>query len=295
MIPVSRERLAPIALALPSAVRETVRKTIRGQNFGRIRESIDPAIYKLPRNLDIFPNGLGSCAQSTQALQHPIQYSLSQLRTMFQRSYRDDDHFENIYISSAQYCKQRDDPNHEFLLLEVRDEKVPKISNFLVLDRTVQISTGVYGALSTSISTSTPAHDRLRVSCYGDKDLLIDQCKLGPYDVLERLVFPSYSWSKPFLLYELVILALETSRLRVMYNLMNAQCFWFAGCVWECMRKLRPESRRDRELGKDSRGKYGNFFQQSVKENEVEDVLYKARSEISHFGIELARGKEVST
>lgn len=248
----------------------------------------------MPRNLDIFPSELGSSARSKQALHQPIQYTLSQLKTIFERAYRDEDHFENIYISSAQYCKQKDDPQHEFLLLEVRDQKVPKISNFLVLDRSVQTPIGTYTAISTSISSHTPAHDRLRVSCYGDKDLLIKQCSLGPYDVLENLVFPSYSWSTPFLLYELVILALETSKARIMYNLMSAQCFWFASCVWECIQKLQPESRRDKDPEKDTRGRFGNFFRQDVKAIEVDDVLYRARLEITQFRMDLARGKEAA-
>ncbi|KAF8593714.1 hypothetical protein BDV93DRAFT_566220 [Ceratobasidium sp. AG-I] len=241
----------------------TVLGAIRGQKL--IAESIDPEAYTQPRNLDIFPKPLGSIVQSKLAAEQPIQYTLTQLKFMFQRTYRDEDHIENILVSSARYCKQVDDPKHEFLLLEVRDEKIPRISNYLVLDRTIQTaSSRTYAAISTSVSGS-PAHDRLRVSCYGDKELLVKQCNLGPYEELERLEF----LSTPLLLCELVILAVETSSSRYHYNLMSAQCFWFAGCVWESMRMLVPCANHIQVTAHSSRGKYGNVFRHNVDKLET--------------------------
>ncbi|KAF8593711.1 hypothetical protein BDV93DRAFT_194380 [Ceratobasidium sp. AG-I] len=266
---------------------EVLRKTIRGPN---LIESVDPELYNRPRNLDIFPSGLGSFAQSKHALDLPLQYTLTQLKSMFHRSNREEDHIDSIYVSSAEYCKQMGDAKHEFLLLEVQDERIPLISNWAVLDRTVNKATpGTLSAISTSVSSNSPAQDRLRVSCYGDKDLLIKQCTLGPYEVLERLVVPM---STPLWLWELVILALETSRSRFMYNLMSAQCFWFASCVWECMQKLRPGSYRMVVAASNNRGKFGNFFQQDVNKAEVGDILYKVNSEIGQFRRDLARSRE---
>lgn len=284
MIPVSLGKRARIAQAL-----ETLRKTINGP--GLITESVDPEIYNIPRNLDIFPGALGSYQQSKQALEQPLHYTLTQLKCLFQRSNREEDHIENIYVSSAEYCKETGEAKHEFLLLEVKDERIPLISNWVVLDRTVQASnSGTFSALSTSVSSGAPAQDRLRVSCYGRKDLLTKQCNLTPYDVIERVTLPL---SNPLLLCDLVILALETSKSRFMYNLMSAQCFWFASCVWECMLKLRPETYRPAVAESNNRGRFGKFFRQDVDNLELEDILYKARSEIQSFRMELTRGKEV--
>ncbi|KAF8594136.1 hypothetical protein BDV93DRAFT_180584 [Ceratobasidium sp. AG-I] len=286
MIPVSLGKRARFAQAL-----ETLRKNIRGPSL--ITDSVDPEIYNIPRNFDIFPTALGSYQQSVQALELPLQYTLSQLKGMFQR-YREEDHIENIYVSSAEYCKQTGDAKHEFLLLEVQDERIPQISNWVVLDRTVGVSTsGAFAAVSTSVSSGSPAQDRLRVSCYGKKDLLTKQCNLAPYEILERVTLPTFASSTPLLLCELVILALETSRSRFMYNLMSAQCFWFASCVWECMLKLRPEAYRSGVAESNNRGRFGNFFRQDVDNLELDDILYKAKSEIELFRMGLARGREV--
>ncbi|KAF8602955.1 hypothetical protein BDV93DRAFT_581129 [Ceratobasidium sp. AG-I] len=270
---------------------EALRKNIRGG--GLIMDSVDPEIYNIPRNLDIFPTALGSYQQSTQALELPLHYTLNQLKGMFQRSNREEDHIESIFVSSAEYCKQIGDAKHEFLLLEVKDERIPQISNWVLLDRTVSVSTSSnFTAVSTSVSSSSPAQDRLRVSCYGKKDLLIKQCSLGPYYVLERVTLPSSASSKPLMLWELVILAIETSSSRLMYNLMSAQCFWFASCLWESMRRLVAGAYHEQIVADNSRGKFGHFFQQDVDRFEVEEILYKTKSEFGQFRRELARGKE---
>lgn len=213
---------------------------------------------------------------------------------MFQRAYRDEDHVDSIFVSSASYCKQLGDAKHEFILVEVRDKKIPEISNFLVLDRTVQAaSSGTFTALFTTFQTSGTAQDRLRVSCYGDKDLLIKQCSLGPYRELELLMFPLDS-SKPLLLCELLILALETSNSGYMYNLMIAQCFWFASCVWECMQLLVPSALCTQVPASKSRGKFRSFYRCNVDKAEIQNILCKAEAEIRLFRVELTRLKEVT-
>jgi hypothetical protein len=283
--------LIPVVLSLTTLLR-AVQRSIRTARLGLITESIDPAIFELPRNLTIFPNGLGSWAQSTNAAVAPLVYSLQQLIDMFRRAYREEDHIENIYVSSARYCKQPKDAKHEFIILEVRDNMVPKIANFLVLDRTVQgPATKGRVPVSASISTSILAQDRLRVSYYGDTRSLLKSCDLHNYNELARLEF---SPSNPFFLYELVILASATSNTRQMYNLYNAQCFWFAGSVWDCMRVLRKDAQHTQSEQTKIRGSFGPFFSQKVDGAEQEDILYKVRHEIAQFKVELKRGQEVS-
>ncbi|KAF8602947.1 hypothetical protein BDV93DRAFT_545074 [Ceratobasidium sp. AG-I] len=248
--------------------------------------TVGPEIYKIPRNHDIFPTGLGSYAKGQEALEQPLPYTLIQLKSLLQRSNREDDHTERIYVASAEYCKRLDHVRHEFLLLEVKDNRIPQISNFIVLERTVDLSSGTITAASTSISSNSPAQDRLRVSYYGEKKLLIKQCNLGRYEVLEELKLPSPAASTPLLLYELVIFAHETSKRRYTYDLMKAQCFWFASCVWECMLKLRPEACRTTLAASNNRGRFG-AFRMVVDSPEVGEIFDKAEVEIKHFLKEL--------
>ncbi|KAF8602961.1 hypothetical protein BDV93DRAFT_557146 [Ceratobasidium sp. AG-I] len=250
--------------------------------------------YRGTRGLHVFSCALGSYKQSPQALDQPLRYSLNQLLSQLQRSNREAVRTKTIYISSAEYCKQTGDAEHEFLLLEVQDERIPQISNWVVLDRTVGVSTpDAFEAASTDVSSGSPARDRLRVSCYGKKDLLAKQCSLAPYDILERVTLPTFASSTPLLLCELVIFALEASRSRFLDKHMSAQCFWFTSCAWECILKLQPEAYHLTVAYSNNRGKFGNFFRQDVANLELDDIFYKAESETKLFRMELARGREM--
>ncbi|KAF8593896.1 hypothetical protein BDV93DRAFT_581942 [Ceratobasidium sp. AG-I] len=256
-----------------------------------LKNPVDPEVYKIPRNHYIFPFGLGSYTESKEAPDHPLQYTLVQLKFLLQRSIREEDDTERIYVASAEYCKRLDHVKHEFLLLEVRDTWIPQISNYVVLERTVDLSSGAIAAASTSSSSGSPAQDRLRVCSYGEKHLLTKQCGLRPYDVLERLEQPSPSVSTPLLLRDVLILALETSKSRHMYHLITAQCYWFASCIWECMLKLRPEAYRTPLITSKGRGKFGRVFKLDVNSLEINEISHKAESEIRQFLRELAIGK----
>ncbi|KAF8593894.1 hypothetical protein BDV93DRAFT_516213 [Ceratobasidium sp. AG-I] len=247
--------------------------------------TVDPEVYKIPRNHDIFPTGLGSYAKGQEALEQPLPYTLIQLKSLLQRSNREG-HTERIYVASVEYCKRLDHVKHEFLLLEVRDNQIPQISNFVVLERTIDLSSGTITAASTIISSNNPARDRLIISYYGEKKLLIKQCNLGRYEVLEELKLPSPAASTPLLLYEFVILAHETSKRRYSYNLVKAQCFWFASCVWECMLKLRPEAHRTPFPASNNRGRFGTF-RQVVDSLEIGEIFDKTEVEIKQFLKEL--------
>ncbi|KAF8593852.1 hypothetical protein BDV93DRAFT_549397 [Ceratobasidium sp. AG-I] len=287
----SSERALPSSIAVSARVAAALRN-LRTARLGFISRDIDPAVYNIPRNLDIFPQTLRPVTQSKLPFEQPTLYTLSQLKSMIGR-YREEDYFDSIFVSSAEYCKQSDGPQHEFLLLKVFDSRIPDISNFLVLDRTIN-SSGHSGFPVSTISSSGsgPAHDRVRVSGYGDAELLAKQCNLRSYKVLERLDLSSTTLSTPLLLRELVILAFETSQSRRMYDLMSAQCFWFPGCVWECMRALFPDALCVQVAKADTRGNFRKIFQQMIEKTEVDDILYKTRSEIRQSHVEFRRNQE---
>ncbi|KAF8594134.1 hypothetical protein BDV93DRAFT_180551 [Ceratobasidium sp. AG-I] len=294
-VPFSAERMAIKRLTLPFNLLGPFRARIQSERPERIDEKIDPEIYDRPRNFDIFPETLAPHKQDDQRTEPPRQYTLTQLRSTLQRAHRGGDDVDNIYVSTAWYCKQTKEAEHEFLLFKVSDCNIPKISNFLVLDRTAQTLTpSTSTAISTSISSNVSSHDRLRVSCYGDRESLVEQCGLGPYEVLERLEFPVPTSCNPLRLYELGILALTTSQYRRVYNIISSQCFWFAGCIWEGMRALSPEAICVEVAKKNTRGKFGSFFRQNLDVIEISDITYRARYEIRLFRVEISRGKAVS-
>ncbi|KAF8600649.1 hypothetical protein BDV93DRAFT_510686 [Ceratobasidium sp. AG-I] len=242
---------------------------------------VDQETYRLPRNRGIFPPTLGITVQDKKTADPPLQYTFPQLMAKFQPLHQGEDHISDIFVFSASYCKQLNDAKHEFLLLEVRDPKIPEISNLLILDRTVLKYMFIGSTESRSISSEGRANDRLRVSSYGSKELLTEQCSIGPYEALEHFVFPSSA--SPFLLSDLVIIALETSNTRVEYNLIKAQCFWFASCVWECMRSLNPSVYWARVAQDNSRGKFGRVFKQAVDQAELGKLMSGVKDRIHKF------------
>lgn len=216
-----------------------------------------------------------------------MEYGFSQLRSMFQRAYKAEGYDETVYISSAWYGRQTRGARYDFIVLKVCDDKMPGISNFLVLDQTVQNSVGTYFATPTRIFPNRLAHGRLRVSCYGDFELLMQQCNLIPYRLLEELTIPSHT---QLFLWELVVLASETSNSRRMLSILSARSFWFASYVWEGMRHLRPAAIYQDAIRKRSERRprrYDNYIK-------VDDILYKAKHEIGQFREEIARGKKAS-
>lgn len=294
-VPFPSERMASRRLTLPLHLFGALRTKMQSERTERIDEAVNPEIYERPRNLDIFPETLGLDKLDNFTAEPPIQYNLTQLKSAFKRVHKSEDNVGSVYVSTAFYCKQTKEAEHEFLLLKVFDCNIPKISNFLILDRTVQTPIpSTCTTISTSVSSNIYSHDRIRISGYGDRESFVEQCGLGPYEVLERLDFPTPASPNPLLLYELGILALTTSQYRRIYNIISSQCFWFAGCIWEGMRILSPQANCVEVAKRNTRGKFRNFFRQKLDVIEISDIVYRARHEIRHFRVEISRGRVVS-
>ncbi|KAG9077878.1 hypothetical protein FRC06_008653, partial [Ceratobasidium sp. 370] len=160
----------------------------------------DPILCDLPRDRNIFPGGFGKSDQSEVP---PNDFSLPQLQDILVGQGVPRQHVEHIFVKSAQYCKQKNDPKHEFIILTVETTEDHRFRNFLVLDRTSsipvdQVAKHLAGAISPCIKPVL-AKDRLRVSFDGELKSLIGHCKLSNYDVLEKLQFGKMD----FLLYQL--------------------------------------------------------------------------------------------
>ncbi|KAF8593716.1 hypothetical protein BDV93DRAFT_529747 [Ceratobasidium sp. AG-I] len=79
-----------------------------------------------------------------------------------------------------------------------------------------------------------------------------------------------------------------------MYNLTSSQCFWFAGCIWDGMQALCPGAHLISSDKANTRGKFRKLSLQKPDKADVDDILYKARSEIKQFHLDLSRSKEAS-
>lgn len=154
---------------------------------------------------------------------------------------------DSIRVEFAVFFKERRNPKHELLLFKISDSDNPGVSNYVLLDRTIQKAT-------TSVVPRRPffslqkedtvhnllsgeARDRFRISTNGSFKTIIDGWAKS-HDALEVLTFPG---PKSFDLLKLLALASITSRLCAAYHIRDGNCYWYAGTIWECMLSLAPE------------------------------------------------------
>jgi hypothetical protein len=202
---------------------------------------------------DIFPGGFDSkFGNSTSISQNGTHFSLKpeQLHNSLVERYDPKTPTESIIVKSAWYGKQTKSAQHEFIVVEFEDIRIPGLKNFLVLDRNAE--NYHQGSTRTAASSQTvPAHDSFRVSYEGNVKKLLQECQLMPYKFLESLSFPS---DEPLHLYELVALAEVASKRYPNYHVVDSSCYLFAGVVWECMQLMRPKANYQEALAR-KRGK----------------------------------------
>lgn len=162
---------------------------------------------------------------------------------------------ESIIVQSAWYGKQKKGAQHEFIIVQVEDIAIPGLTNYLVLDRSVDHNQGYAGGVALASSRIVPAKDTFRVSYDGKLKKLIEECRLRNYRCLQQLSFPP---NQPLRLYELVTLAATVSDRHKHYNLVDSSCYLYAGVIWECMIRMRPSVIRNDDLA-DERGRHGWF------------------------------------
>lgn len=157
------------------------------------------------------------------------------------------DHLQRLLVRSAWYGKQTTSVRHEFILIQTEDALRPGLTRYLVLDRTVGDASQANVERTTSFFTLCVGTDALDSFWIlyddpGDKEQLLHGCRLDSYIFLKRIDFGP---DKPLLLLALVHLALHVSESHPKYHPLAANCYWFAGLVWECLRKLRPTARHE--------------------------------------------------
>ncbi|CUA76634.1 hypothetical protein RSOLAG22IIIB_12411 [Rhizoctonia solani] len=223
------------------------------------------------RHKQIFPAGFDISSSSSSIERAYYAFSPERLYDVLTSGYNPDHHVEDIVVKSASYCKKHTAPKHEFIILEVEDRRSPGLKNCIALDRNVsEAPNRPKGISSVSSSPSFAAKDEFRVSYDGDKKRLLAQCDLQDHEVLETLVFKS---EEPLLLYQLATLTRAVSFQRDKYNIFNANCYWFAGLIWDCIIRMRPSAYYKIPHGQ-IRGAFLSLLRQSTNSVELQ-VTYE--------------------
>lgn len=183
-----------------------------------------------------------------------LTYNPEELYAALIEEYNPDHRVEFIIVKSAWYGKRTLAAEHEFILIQVEDT-VKGLTNYLVLERdpgdTSRVPSGII-AHARAAFQGTAANDTFKVSYDGNKQELLAACRLESCIYLEKLEFHS---EEPLLLYKLVTLAVMVTQRYPYYHIVFSNCYFFAGLIWECMRKMCP--RADHEyIMADKRGKY---------------------------------------
>ncbi|KAB5589357.1 hypothetical protein CTheo_7195 [Ceratobasidium theobromae] len=240
---------------------------------------------------DIFPPGFDSNLRSSASAFHsPYSFPPEQLYRLFTDNYNHNKHVEHTIVKNAWYCKQEKSVKHEFILIEVEDTLMPNPTNFIILDRNK--GERRQSSWPTSFLPSvlrTGAKDEFRVSYDGNVKRLLHDCKLESHEYLEQIMFDP---DHPLPLYELVTLAHHVSEQHPRYNAMDANCYWFAGIIWECLIKMRPSAQHINP----SPNKRGQFVWIRYRHNpiQVKNVCREVRGLISDFKSSLPGPEYVS-
>ncbi|CAE6394035.1 unnamed protein product, partial [Rhizoctonia solani] len=185
---------------------------------------------------------------------------------------------DSVVVKSAVYGKKLKIPHHEFVVFELGHTRDPSLRNHVILDRTRV--TGANVLSSVQQSNSAIARDEFRFSCDGNRDKLLERCGLIPYDTIETIEF-SIGNLLPF--YVLATIALVTSHQRDYYHLLDANCYWFAGLIWEQVLEMYPDARR-KILRHGVRGKLAgllnSFTSDELERDEIELKIQSMLSEM---------------
>jgi hypothetical protein len=205
-------------------------------------------------------------------------------------SYNPEHHVEHIIVKSASYCKQTTGPKHEFIILEVEDLKSPGLKNFIALDRN-NSDVPNRSAFASIQSSQSVAKDEFRVSYDGNKRKLLQQCDLKEHEILETVEF---NREDPLLLYQLATLTRAVSHQRDKYHVITANCYWFAGLIWDCVIRMRPSATR-RELKGNIRGAFIGWLNHSTNNAELEVTYKYVDQELLNSEERISIMKQVST
>ncbi|KAG9090308.1 hypothetical protein FRC06_001127 [Ceratobasidium sp. 370] len=242
-----------------------------GRNSGDSpSDSHDPALRDVPRHRHIFPGGFGAPDQSKTP---PVEFTLPQLEDILVKQHSPNDHVEHIYVKRAQYCKEYDKPQREFIIITVETTEDARFRNFLVLDRTAGSSPAsgmdreIVSMISSSLSSSK-SRDRIRVSYDGTLKTLLNHCGCSKYTVLEMLEFQNTA----FRLYEMVALSRAASQTHRSCLTLSNDSQWYTSLVWDCIRQLVPGATHTQNTAQSFRGKFSNLFRQRIDFKELSTI-----------------------
>lgn len=200
---------------------------------------------------------------------------------------------ERTVVKSVWFGKQMTTQEHEFIVIHVEGLAAPGLESYLLLDRTISIpsshahSERTINPLTSSLEATTL--DAFWVSSDSDMKKLLHDCHLDSYRRLERIDFQP---GEPFLLHQLATLVRSISNRRPRYSLVGANCYWFVGLVWECMRRIRPDANHT-DYATKQRGKFG-FVRFKTSSVQADDVLEDFWREISNINSKLSGSQNVS-
>lgn len=144
------------------------------------------------------------------------------------------------HIISALYCKQFGLYEHEFIRLVVANEASTSVTGYIILDRTVvertvavELPPAAPGGAKRIMLGLLPALDRFTISSLAGQPPSLHGNQVT-FQVIERLDLRFGACS----LYRLVVLAAAVASTRPNYELLSAQCYWFASTIWEYIQGL---------------------------------------------------------
>lgn len=245
---------ARLSAALKGYERLSFLKSLRAADERCTQEEL----RKSPSRI-IFPAGLSQpMEQSDEAFQ---RYSPEQLTKMLLSDDNSVMQLEGIWVEFAIFYKERFNPKHELLLFKVRDSNNPRISNFILLDRTIdKPSTQI---ARRRVVSSFPrqqtvvnlfcgrARDRFYISNNGSFTAIANAWGKS-HTLLESMRFLNPT---SFKLVHLLTLASLTSSRCLAYHIRDGNCYWYAGTIWECMMVLSAQGFKHR-LYQSGRGQF---------------------------------------
>ncbi|KAF8593851.1 hypothetical protein BDV93DRAFT_582024 [Ceratobasidium sp. AG-I] len=173
-----------------------------------------------------------------------VSYRPHQLSKSMLKSRNSSDHLRRIHITSSQYCRQQTN-GQEFILFSVLDSALPKISNWLILDRNgrrvvkndssneSQHIAQCWSFNLQSLLERMQPPGRFYISNVKDEQEFVEQIGLSSYKVEHELTLTS---DPAFSLDHLLVLASGLATpLRFRYPSATQVSDWYPKSMWEAM------------------------------------------------------------
>ncbi|KAJ1300117.1 hypothetical protein OPQ81_002597 [Rhizoctonia solani] len=234
------------------------------------------AKFSTSRNFVVFPVQLGQAKSPLEAFPF-TSYTTIDLKTRHSYDPNLAQDVDEIWVETANYYKQKQSPQHEFIIFSVIGKN--GMQNFIALDRNVHTK-GSANLISRGGKNGPPAQDYFHVSHYADMESLINHCGNTTSEDLCTHVEQVAFERKAFSFAELVVLASTISEACPSYQLSATNCYWFASLIWECMldvfrggvaRHNKLTEERGRFRGIKIQGNHSNF--QGVVDKYKNDVV----------------------